>query len=65
MPSLLTSPTALQWNGAEDISVCVTDPTEGDQPRGKQSRKPEGIFYTTMFRHLADCVAGAGSGGLH
>src|SRR6266576_1046281 len=27
-------------------NVAVTDPTEGDQPRGKQSRKPEGIFYT-------------------
>ena len=38
---------ALRWNGAENISVCVTDPTEGDQPRGKQSRKPEGIFYTS------------------
>lgn len=38
---------ALQWKGAEEISVCVTDPTEGDQPRGKQSRKPEGIFYTS------------------
>ncbi|HEX3798248.1 MAG TPA: glycoside hydrolase family 2 TIM barrel-domain containing protein [Verrucomicrobiae bacterium] len=37
---------ALTWKGAEDILVCVTDPTEGDQPRGKQSRKPEGIFYT-------------------
>lgn len=37
---------ALQWKGAEEITVCVTDPTEGDQPRGKQSRKPEGIFYT-------------------
>ncbi len=37
---------ALRWNGAEQISVAVTDPTEGDQPRGKQSRKPEGIFYT-------------------
>jgi hypothetical protein len=37
---------ALKWNGAEEVSVCVTDPTEGDQPRGKQSRKPEGIFYT-------------------
>jgi hypothetical protein len=37
---------ALSWKGAEEISVCVTDPTEGDQPRGKQSRKPEGIFYT-------------------
>ncbi len=38
---------ALNWNGPNDISVCVTDPTEGDQPRGKQSRKPEGIFYTS------------------
>jgi Glycosyl hydrolases family 2, sugar binding domain/Glycosyl hydrolases family 2/Glycosyl hydrolases family 2, TIM barrel domain len=38
---------ALQWKGAEEISICVTDPTEGDQPRGKQSRKPEGIFYTS------------------
>ncbi|MGH7952081.1 MAG: sugar-binding domain-containing protein [Limisphaerales bacterium] len=38
---------ALQWNNTNDISVCVTDPTEGDQPRGKQSRKPEGIFYTS------------------
>jgi len=37
---------ALSWKDAETISVCVTDPTEGDQPRGKQSRKPEGIFYT-------------------
>jgi hypothetical protein len=38
----------LQWNGTNEISVCVTDPTEGDQPRGKQSRKPEGIFYTAV-----------------
>jgi hypothetical protein len=36
----------LRWNGDEAIVVAVTDPTEGDQPRGKQSRKPEGIFYT-------------------
>lgn len=36
----------LRWEGAEEIRVAVTDPTEGDQPRGKQSRKPEGIFYT-------------------
>lgn len=36
----------LRWNGDEEIVVAVTDPTEGDQPRGKQSRKPEGIFYT-------------------
>ncbi len=38
---------ALRWNSLEDVTVCVTDPTEGDQPRGKQSRKPEGIFYTS------------------
>jgi hypothetical protein len=37
----------LKWNGKEEISVAVFDPTEGDQPRGKQSRKPEGIFYTS------------------
>ncbi|MDB6123103.1 MAG: hypothetical protein JWQ71_2096 [Pedosphaera sp.] len=36
----------LRWDGEEEIVVEVTDPTEGDQPRGKQSRKPEGIFYT-------------------
>jgi hypothetical protein len=36
----------LKWSGDEEICVAVTDPTEGDQPRGKQSRKPEGIFYT-------------------
>jgi hypothetical protein len=37
---------ALRTNGVNEILLCVTDPTEGDQPRGKQSRKPEGIFYT-------------------
>lgn len=37
----------LLWNGNEEIVVAVTDPTEGDQPHGKQSRKPEGIFYTS------------------
>src|SRR5437762_3075090 len=36
----------LRWNGADEIVVAVTDATEGNQPRGKQSRKPEGIFYT-------------------
>lgn len=36
----------LQWTNREEIVVAVDDPTEGDQPRGKQSRKPEGIFYT-------------------
>ena|SRR5258706_12569568 len=36
----------LRWSGEEEIVVAVIDPTEGDQPRGKQSRKQEGIFYT-------------------
>ena len=36
----------LKWSGDEEIIVAVEDPTEGDQPRGKQSRSPEGIFYT-------------------
>jgi hypothetical protein len=36
----------LDWAGPNEIYVAVTDPTEGDQPRGKQSRKQEGIFYT-------------------
>jgi Glycosyl hydrolases family 2, sugar binding domain/Glycosyl hydrolases family 2/Glycosyl hydrolases family 2, TIM barrel domain len=38
---------ALNWTGDEDILISVTDPTEGDQPRGKQSIKPEGVFYTS------------------
>ena len=37
---------ALKGSGEQELTVVVTDPTEGDQPRGKQSRKPEGIFYT-------------------
>lgn len=37
----------LQWTNSEELIVSVTDPTEGDQPRGKQSRHPEGIFYTS------------------
>ena len=36
----------LRRDGNNEIMVAVTDPTEGGQPRGKQSRKPEGIFYT-------------------
>ncbi|HTR40597.1 MAG TPA: glycoside hydrolase family 2 TIM barrel-domain containing protein [Pseudomonadales bacterium] len=39
---------ALRWTNAEEITVYITDPTDdGDQPRGKQSRNPEGIFYTS------------------
>jgi hypothetical protein len=38
----------LRWNRDEDVEVLITDPTDdGDQPRGKQSRNPEGIFYTS------------------
>ena len=37
---------ALDWAGENELLVAVQDPTEGDQPRGKQSRKPEGIFYS-------------------
>ena len=36
----------LHWNGDEEITVAVEDPTDGDQPHGKQSRKSENIFYT-------------------
>ncbi len=38
----------LKTEGPQRVQVAVTDPTEGDQPRGKQSRKPEGIFYTQV-----------------
>jgi hypothetical protein len=38
----------LKGAGPQVLLVEVTDPTEGDQPRGKQSRKPEGIFYTQV-----------------
>lgn len=34
------------WEGDNELMIAVMDPTEDDQPRGKQSRKPEGIFYT-------------------
>ena len=36
----------LKWDGDEKIIVAVQDPTDGDQPHGKQSRKSENIFYT-------------------
>ncbi len=36
----------LKFDGGEELTVAVLDPTEGEQPRGKQSRNPEGIFYT-------------------
>ncbi|MGI8498839.1 MAG: glycoside hydrolase family 2 protein [Gemmatimonadaceae bacterium] len=42
--------TALRPGDAtQDISIAVWDPTDADdQPRGKQVRKPHGIFYTAV-----------------
>jgi len=37
----------LQWEGENTLTVAVNDFTEGDQPRGKQTRAPEGIFYSS------------------
>lgn len=38
---------ALKPGAAQELVVGVFDPTDaGDQPRGKQVRKPEGIWYT-------------------
>jgi hypothetical protein len=36
----------LNPDGRQELDVAVSNPTEGDQPRGKQSRRPEGIFYS-------------------
>lgn len=39
----------LKGGGEQDLSIRVWDPTdEGPQPRGKQVRKPEGIWYTPV-----------------
>lgn len=39
----------LKGGGQQDLSIRVWDPTdEGPQPRGKQVRKPEGIWYTPV-----------------
>jgi hypothetical protein len=37
---------AIKKEAEQELVVAASDPTEGDQPRGKQSRKPEGIFYS-------------------
>ncbi|MGC8742254.1 MAG: sugar-binding domain-containing protein [Verrucomicrobiia bacterium] len=37
---------ALKPAGEQEIVVRVFDPTQAGQPRGKQARKPEGVFYT-------------------
>ncbi|MGX5688305.1 glycoside hydrolase family 2 protein [Arcticibacter tournemirensis] len=40
---------SLKKSGKQEISVRVWDPTdEGPQPRGKQVRRPEGIWYTPV-----------------
>jgi beta-galactosidase/beta-glucuronidase len=38
---------AIKSGPAQEIVVSVFDPTEGGQPRGKQVRKPNGIWYTS------------------
>ena len=37
---------ALQWDGKNELLIAVQNPIEGDHPHGKQSGKPEGIFYS-------------------
>ncbi len=37
----------LHWDRPEEIIIEDSDPTEGDQPRGKQSLNPQGIFYSS------------------
>ncbi|ATB37916.1 hydrolase [Cystobacter fuscus] len=37
---------ALSGTGEQEIFVAVTDTTGANQPRGKQSSRPSGIFYT-------------------
>jgi hypothetical protein len=37
----------LGTNAEHELAVMVTNPTESDQPRGKQSLKPGNIFYTS------------------
>ncbi len=40
---------ALKKGGKQDLAVCVWDPTtDGPQPRGKQVKNPEGIWYTPV-----------------
>ncbi|MBC9912005.1 glycoside hydrolase family 2 protein [Chitinophaga varians] len=41
--------TSLLKKGAQEITISVWDPTdEGPQPRGKQVRQPNGIWYTPV-----------------
>ncbi len=40
---------ALKESGEQEIAIRVWDPTDaGSQPRGKQVRKPNGIWYTAV-----------------
>jgi beta-galactosidase/beta-glucuronidase len=39
---------ALRASGPQEIVVRVFDPTEAGQPRGKQVRRPSGIYYTSI-----------------
>ena len=44
---------ALNKGGPNELLVAVWDPTDaGTQPRGKQVRKPNGIWYTVSYTHL-------------
>lgn len=46
-PFIFDITTALNRSGVNEIVVAVWDPTDaGFQPRGKQVRKPRGIWYT-------------------
>jgi beta-galactosidase/beta-glucuronidase len=48
-PFTLNISSLLKKGGTQEIKVRVWDPTdEGPQPRGKQQRKPEGIWYTPV-----------------
>lgn len=48
-PFSLNITSLLKKSGTQEIKVRVWDPTdEGPQPRGKQVKKPEGIWYTPV-----------------
>ena len=48
-PFTLDITPALKAGGEQELVVAVWDPTDGGpQPRGKQVRKPGGIFYTSV-----------------
>lgn len=55
----------LNPKGEHEIVVKVFDPTEGGQPRGKQSRHPGGIFLHAIVEDLADGMGGTGAAEQH